>query len=69
MDKGTRPGAILRDARLRAGWTQLQLAAEADVTERTIRRWERVGVPYLQLVGLLALMGPPPDWRPTRRWR
>jgi transcriptional regulator with XRE-family HTH domain len=63
-------GTRIREARLRKGWTQLQLALEADVSPSTVTRWERGGLPpmreLIRLAGVLevpaeALVDSPPS--------
>ncbi len=51
-------GAELRKLRERAGLTQAELAARAEVTSRTIMRWEndQVDIPKLAALGLKALL-------------
>ncbi|MGN8718614.1 helix-turn-helix transcriptional regulator [Segatella copri] len=43
-------GQQLREARLRRGWSQGQLADKLGVTERSIGNWERRGIPATQQV-------------------
>lgn len=50
-------GQQLRDARVRRGWTQEQLAAEVNVTLRSIGNWERSRVPANREARIRDLLG------------
>lgn len=41
-------GARIKQARLRKGWTQLDLALQAEVSPSTVTRWERGGLPPMR---------------------
>jgi transcriptional regulator with XRE-family HTH domain len=55
-------GARIREARLRKGWTQLQLALEAGVSPSTVTRWERGGLPPMrELIRISDVLGVPAE--------
>lgn len=55
-------GGRIKRARLRQGWTQLQLALEADVSPSTVTRWERGGLPPMrELIRLAAVLNVPAE--------
>ena len=55
-------GERIRAARLRKGWTQLQLALEASVSPSTVARWERGGLPPVrELIRLAGVLGVPAE--------
>ena len=64
MDQ-TKTGALIRAQRLRRGMTQLQLAGQIGVSDKTVSKWERgCGAPDIELLPALsaALATSNPHW-------